>query len=94
MTATNANGAVLRCPCGDETITGDIWTDADATAWAAEHAGHGDAAPAEPAAPTLHGVRIRCVDDAEARDVGRDMKPTHVVGRVGSVLYVKPRDGA
>lgn len=80
-------GSISRCAGGHESIWGALATPEERDAWLAQHAA------CEPEEPAIEAVRIRFPTEAEAREIERDLRPTHVVGRVGYALFVKARRG-
>lgn len=78
----------LVCPAHHEAIPGPLWTDADAAAWHLEHAA---CAPVAAPAPVPVGRNITCDSDEAALALVRELRPTHVVGRVGVQVFARPR---
>ena len=75
------------CPCGAWVAWGSLSTPEERVAWATEHAACG---PAERPREPTH-ASIRCETEAEAIEIARLMRPSHIVGRLGASLLVRPR---
>ena len=67
---------------------GSLATPADVGAWLREHRG----CVSVPVARPLTHATIRCASVDEARVLARDMRRTHVVGRLNASLLVRPRE--
>ncbi len=74
------------CTCG--TIWGSLATDEDRAACVASH---GPVLAPQPAPQCAE--YIVCATPEKALALERALRPTHVVGRVGAMLYVRSRAG-
>lgn len=77
---------VLHCPAGHEVLTGCLWPAADTLAWRLVHA-----RCRPPATAAERHRTITFSSPEEAREAERAIRATHVVGRVGAVLFARPR---
>lgn len=97
---------LIACPCGAEVIPGDRWTEADAAAWRAEHAGHSPARTlADDVRETLKdiecNVRPMVLGNGARVEFESKQAKTEAIARlagfelsdIGYVLFVRAKDG-